>query len=104
MFFLSFSTALTPVTAPLSSVASDTSAVSKRTSTAWSASAVSHRPVRSSDGFVMAWKPPFSPMNGVSKRKFFSSNVYPMSSSCATASFDVSRQRRMSAGFGVQCE
>ena len=34
-----------------------------------------HSFARSSEAFVMAWKPPFSPMNGVSKRKFFSSNV-----------------------------
>ena len=75
MFFLSFSTAFTPVTEPSSPVASDTRAVENRTSTLWSASACSHSFARSSEAFVMAWKPPFSPMNGVSKRKFFSSNV-----------------------------
>ena len=65
-FFAVTPTALSP------SMSRPVAVVLKRTSTPASASALFHSSTRSSSALVIRWKPPFSLMNGVSKRKLTS--------------------------------
>ena len=63
--------AVTP-TALSPSMISPVAVVLYSTSTPASARAFSHSVTRSSSGFLIRWKPPFSSKNGVSKRKLAS--------------------------------